>query len=185
METMRNSTTNQIFKASMNRLNSAFGVGREELISNFSESLINKCWDVLSTFISKNYQMGKGTYIPKFGTFTFANIELSLEGTTNQLQRDTKPRGPVFIVSSDFVEFLKPGMNTAKGVIQYTQRQNNNIALLKINYTELAIAVNITKVEYFTIIENILKYIGDKIRKVKKKQLICNRENLKTKNFQA
>ena len=67
-----------------------------------------------------------------------------------------------------FVEFLKPGIFTPKGVVQYTQKQNNNIPLIKINFTELAMAVNISKVEYFTIIENIIKYIGDKIHKVTK-----------------
>jgi len=145
---------------------SSNGAGREDLIKNFNEALITKCWEVFCQYIAKNYQMGKGTYIPKFGAFTFANIEFSLEGTTNQYERDVKPRSPVFLCSSDFVEFLNPGIYTPQGIIQYTQKQNNNISMIKINYSELAMAVNISKVEYFTIIENILKYIGEKIHRV-------------------
>lgn len=159
--------TNEILSETLKQGACAFnGTTREDLIKNFSEVLINKCWEVFCQYISKNYQMGKGTYIPKFGAFTFANIEYSLEGTTNQFERDIKPRRPVFLVSTEFVEFLKQGVYTPKGVIQYTQRQNNNISLIKINFTELAIAVNISKVEYFTIIDNILKYIANKIQKV-------------------
>ena len=161
------SNTNQILSDTFKQGANAFnGTGREDLIKNFSENLINKCWEVFCQYITKNYQMGKGTYIPKFGVFTFGNIEFSLEGVNNQFERDLKPRKPVFLSSSDFVEFLKPGIWTQKGVVQYTQKQNNNISLIKINYTELAMAVNISKVEYFTIIENIIKYLGDKIHKV-------------------
>jgi len=169
MNDIKHNNTNQILSDTFKQGANAFnGTGREDLIKNFSENLINKCWEVFSQYILKNYQMGKGTYIPKFGVFTFANIEYSLEGTTNQFERDLKPRKPVFLSSSDFVEFLKPGIFTPKGVVQYTQKQNNNIPLIKINFTELAMAVNISKVEYFTIIENIIKYIGDKIHKVTK-----------------
>ena len=169
MDCVKNSKTNNILSETFKQgALASNGTGREDIIKNFSESHISKCWEVLSQYIFKNYQMGKGTYIPKFGAFTFTNVEYSLEGTTNQFERDIKPRKPVFLCSTDFVEFLKPGIFTSKGIVQYTQKQNNSIALIKVNYTELALAVSISKVEYFTIIENILKYIGDKIQKVSK-----------------
>jgi hypothetical protein len=88
-----------------------------------------------------------------------------LEGTSNQFERDIKPRRPLFLVSSDYVEFLKQGVYSQKGILQYTQKQNNNISLIKINFAELALAVNISKVEYFTILDNILKFIAEKIKK--------------------
>jgi len=167
MEINKASKTNEILSETLRQGGNAYNhIGREHLIKNFDEIIINKCWEVFSQYISKNYQMGKGTYIPKFGSFTFTNIEYSLEGTTNQFDRDIKSRKPVFLASSDFVEFLRPGIYTTQGVIRYTQKQNNSISLIKVNYTELAMAVNISKVEYFTIIENIIKYMGEKINKV-------------------
>lgn len=184
MDANKPSRTNEILSETLKHGANAFnGTGRDSVIKNFSETLINKCWEVFCGYVVKNYQMGKGTYIPKFGAFTFANIEFSLEGTTNQLERDVKPRRPLFLVSSDFVEFLKQGIYTQKGVIQYTQKQNNNISLIKINYAELAISVNISKVEYVTILDNIIKYIGEKIHRVIK--LLTLRANLKTRNYQV
>jgi hypothetical protein len=65
--------------------------------------------------------------------FTFTANEVNLEGTTNQFQRDHKARKPVFIVSSDFIDRLKPGQSTPQGMVYYNQKQNNSLNHIKIN----------------------------------------------------
>src|SRR4051812_24843169 len=128
MEPIKNlSNTKSIYSQSMKRINSAGVIRREDILNTYSNEIVSKCWEVFSKFILKNYQAGKGTVIPKFGTFTFNNVEFSLEGTTNQFDRDIKPRKPVFIVSSEFVEKLKPGIFANTGLVYYIQKKNNNV----------------------------------------------------------
>ena len=163
METLSERLTNNIFNQGLRLLNSSQPIKRADILNSFSEDLISKAWEVFSKFIAKNYLSGKGTSIPKFGVFTFSANEVNLEGTTNQFQRDLKARKPVFIVSSDFVEKLKPGQSTPNGMVYYNQKQNNNMNHVKINYAELAFSLNLKKEDYFTIIDNYIKFIGDSI----------------------
>ena len=47
----------------------------------------------------------------------------------------------------------------------YTQKINNNISIVKVNYAILSYDVNNSKEEYVNIITAIIKNIGDEIRR--------------------
>ncbi len=160
------SKPNQLYRTTYNKIANSHSFKREDLINSFNQDSITRCWEVFCGYISKNYQIGKGTIIPSFGTFTFTDFEVNLEGTTNQFVRDKKQRKPVFIVSNEFVETLKPGIVTDKSVIKYTQKLNNSISHVKVNYSELSISANLNKTDFVTIIDHLLKFIGENIRNV-------------------
>ena len=149
-------------------------INHVDMLNSYSTKILEESWNQFSNFIKKNYEAGKGTIIKGFGTFTFTNPEYNLEGTTNQYKRDLKLRRPVFIVSNEFLDFLKPGQFTKRGgLIYYTQKLNNKVSLVKFNYTELAFALNISKEECQNIITTILKEMGDSIinRQFKSREL--------------
>ena len=98
--------------------NQGFILSRPDFISNYSQEIIDACWSSLSVNVIQNYQRGKGTSIKGFGTFTFKNSNINLEGTTNQNIRDKKPKNPVFIVSKEFNENFCPG--------EYTKQNGSN-----------------------------------------------------------
>ncbi|MBR3632603.1 MAG: DUF4496 domain-containing protein, partial [Elusimicrobiaceae bacterium] len=138
----------------------------KDILSCYPQDLIDKCWENLSRYIVENYQSGKGTFIKGFGNFTFSNIEYSLEGTTNEYERDIKRRRPVFIVSKEFIDYLKPGIYTEKsGLLYYTQPLNNNIPTVKINYSKISYGTNLSKDECSNIISSMIKTLGDQIRR--------------------
>ena len=158
--------TNSMNSTYLRSFNQWGGVSYADILSNYPEDMINACWNNLSRFILENYQSGKGTMIKGFGTFTFTNVEYSLEGTTNQYNRDIKRRKPVFIVSTEFVEYLKPGMYTKKGgLLYYTQKINNSVSIVKVNYAKISYGTNISKEECYTIISTTFKLMGDQIRR--------------------
>ena len=158
--------TNSMNATYLKSFNQWGGVSYADILSNYPEEMINACWNNLSRFILENYQAGKGTMIKGFGTFTFTNVEYSLEGTTNQYNRDIKKRKPVFIVSTEFVEYLKPGMYTKKGgLLYYTQKINNSVSIVKVNYAKISYGTNISKEECFTILSTTFKLMGDQIRR--------------------
>lgn len=156
----------QLFNHNYNRINSAMPISREvNLLGNLHGEILAKGWELMCSQILKNYQMGKSTVIPKFGLFTFQNPLISLEGTTNEVSRDKRSRYPVFIVSSDFVQGVRPGIFSEKGsATHYEQRQSNGVNSVKINYAEIAISLNVGKAEATTIIDNLIRFLGDKIR---------------------
>ena len=158
--------TNSMNSTYLKTFNQWGGVSYADILSNYPEDMLNACWNNLSRFILENYQSGKGTMIKGFGTFTFTNVEYSLEGTTNQYNRDIKKRKPVFIVSQEFVEYLKPGMYNKKGgLLYYTQKINNSVSTVKVNYAKISYGINISKEECFTIISTTFKLMGDQIRR--------------------
>lgn len=161
--------TNKIFNQGLKSFNSALPIKRMDILKNFTDEKINEAWDVFCKYIVKNYLSGKGTNIPKFGVFTFISNEVNLEGTTNQFQRDHKARKPVFIVSTDFLDRLKPGQHTSGGILYYTQKQNNSLNHVKINYAELAYSLGMKKEDCFTLLDNYIKYIADAICNVRNK----------------
>ena len=143
-------------------------INRKDILSSYNQKILEETWIQLSNYIRKNYESGKGTFIKGFGTFTFCNPEYNLEGTTNQFKRDIKLRRPVFIVSKEFVDYLKPGQFTKNGgLIYYIQQKNNNVNIKKINYNEIAFSLNISKEECNEIIKNIIGDMGDKIKENK------------------
>lgn len=166
METPGKRKSKEFYSETMKKIANSQPVNREEIMKNLNEDSTKRCWEVFCGFISKNYQFGRGTIIPSFGTFTFTNTEVNLEGTTNQFIRDKKQRKPVFIVSSDFVETLKPGIVTENGIIHYQQKLINSVSHVKINYAELSISANLNKAEFVTIIDHLLRFIADNIRNV-------------------
>ena len=139
---------------------------RENLLKSFPQETLSKTWHSLSLFVSQNYSSGKGTTIKGFGTFTFTSANVSLEGTTNQYERDHRLRKPVFIVSSEFNEHLRPGQyNVSNGLIYYNQKLNNSISHIRLNYAELAFAIGITKDECVTLITTLFKYMSESIQR--------------------
>ena len=159
--------TNEIYKTALNSFNSWGGVTFSDILSNYPKELIDNCWLVFSQSIIENYLKGKGTSIKNFGTFTFSNEEYNLEGTTNEYKRDIKKRSPIFIVSKDFIDYLKPGVYSDKyGLIYNTQSENKNISIVKLNLSKISLALNISKEEAHTIISSIIKNMGDKIRRM-------------------
>lgn len=154
-----------LLKESYLRMNSAHPITRENLISSFNGDLMTKCWELMCSQVVKNYSSGKGTLINKFGTFTFQSPLYSLEGTTNQVSRDRKIRYPVFLVSNDYVQGVKAGVCSDKGSITlFEQRLNHGIGIVKLNISEIAIALKIGNNEASTILDNIIRFIGEKIK---------------------
>ena len=140
-------------------------INRKDILSSYNQKILEETWIQLSNYIRKNYQCGKGTFIKGFGTFTFCNPEYNLEGTTNQYKRDLKLRRPIFIVSKEFLDYLKPGQFTKNGgLIYYTQQKNNNVNVNKINYSEIAFSLNMSKEECNQIIKNIIGEMSDQIK---------------------
>ena len=141
-------------------------INRKDILSSYNPTVLKETWIQLSNYIRKNYESGRGTFIKGFGTFTFINPEYNLEGTTNQLKRDLKLRRPVFVVSPEFLDYLKPGQFTKNGgLIYYTQKKNNNVNINKINFSEIAYSLNISKEECNEIIKNIIGEMADQIKK--------------------
>ena len=158
--------TNSVNAMGLRSFNNWGGINYLEILSNYPNNVIDKCWQNLSRSIIENYHAGKGTFIKGFGTFTFTNVEYDLEGTTNQYDRDIKPRIPLFLVSNEFIDYLKPGIFTEKsGLIYYTQKLNNKVPIIKVNYAKISYGANISKEECFTIISSTIKFMGDQIRR--------------------
>ena len=156
--------TNIINKTALNSFNKWGGITFSDILSNYPKELIDNCWLVFSKAIIENYLKGKGTFIKNFGTFTFTNEEYNLEGTTNEYIRDIKKRNPIFIVSKDYIDYLKPGVYSDKyGLIYNTQKENKNISIIKLNLAKISLALNISKEEAYTIINAILKNMSDSI----------------------
>ena len=158
--------TNSVNALGLRTFNNWGGINYQEILSNYPKDIIDQCWLNLSRCIIENYHAGKGTFIKGFGTFTFTNVEYNLEGTTNQYIRDIKPRYPVFLVSNEFVDYLKPGIYTEKsGLIYYTQKLNNKVPIIKLNLAKISYGANISKEECFTILSSTIKLMADQIRR--------------------
>ena len=164
-KTARSSSSLPVNKVSRKALISG-EMSRENILKSFNQPIINKAWDAFCRYIAQNYESGRGTIIKGFGVFTYVSSEVNLEGTTNQYSRDKKGKRPVFIVSKEFNEYLKPGQyNPTSGLLTYyTQKQNNALSHVRINYAEIAYSLGIKKEECTMIIQNILLYIDNSIR---------------------
>ena len=126
----------------------------EKLLEEFSQEELDACWEALCINIIQNYQRGKGTFIKGFGTFTFKNPYLNLEGTTNEIFRDKKLRYPIFIVSKEFNPNIRPGeFNPVSGIRYFNIKENKNINVIKLNYSEIAFSLSMTKDKVCSIIK--------------------------------
>ena len=158
--------TNSMNSIAFKTFNKWGGITYGDILTNYPKDIVDKCWNCLSRFIIENYLGGKGTYIKGFGTFTLTNIEIDLDGTTNKNLYESKKRYPVFIVSNEFIDYIKSGIFTEKsGLIQYMQTKTGYLPIIKINYAKISYGVNISKEECFTIINSIIKNMADQIRR--------------------
>ena len=145
--------------------NKGFAFSRNSILNNYSQEVIDACWESLSINIIQNYQRGKGTSINNFGTFSFKGPEVNLEGTTNEYIRDKKPREPVFLVSKDFNHEFKIGEYTKQnGIRYYNQKDNKNIPIVKYNLAEIAFSLSLSKDEVANILDHYIKYLGELIK---------------------
>ena len=146
--------------------NKGYSFSRNSLLNNYSQEVIDACWNSTSINIIENYQRGKGTSIKDFGIFSFKGPEVNLEGTTNQYTRDKKPRVPVFLVSKDFDNEFKIGEYTKQnGIRYYHQKDNKNIPIVKLNIAEIAFSLSISKDEVGNILKHYIKHLGELIKK--------------------
>ena len=67
--------TNSVNAMGLRSFNNWGGINYQEILSNYPNNVIDKCWQNLSRSIIENYHAGKGTFIKGFGTFTFTNVE--------------------------------------------------------------------------------------------------------------
>ena len=141
----------------------------EKILEKFPQAELDACWDALCINVIQNYQRGKGTFIKGFGTFTFKNPDINLEGTTNEVFRDKKQRYPVFIVSKEFNPNISPGeYNPVAGIRYFTVKENKNINVINLNYSEIAFSLSMTRDKVEKIIKTLLLYIRIKNSKIKK-----------------
>ena len=107
----------------------------EKVLEKFPQEELDACWDALCINVIQNYQRGRGTFIKNFGTFTYKNPEINLEGTTNEVFRDKKLRSPIFIVSKEFNPNVKPGeFNPIAGIRYYIAKENKFSIIKHIRY---------------------------------------------------
>ena len=159
-----NSITGKSFSLS----NKGYIIDRGIMISNYTQETIDACWAALSTNIIQNYQKGKGTYIKNFGTFTYKAEEVNLEGTTNQYIRDKKPKSPVFIVSKEYNRNFAVGEYTKQNGIRYfTQKENKDISIVKLNFAQIAYSISMSKDEVVNLINNLISYMMESISRKK------------------
>ena len=140
----------------------------ERVLEKYPQEELDACWEALCINVIQNYQRGKGTFINNFGTFTFKSPELNLEGTTNEIFRDKKLRYPVFIVSKEFNPNIRPGeFNKVSGIRYFIAKENKNISITKLNYSEIAFSLSMSKDKVSNIIKCLITYINESIEKKK------------------
>ena len=167
-ESQRKKFYNSNFPLQNRTLSELLPLKRENILCKFTQEELDSCWESLCIAIIQNYQRGKGTLIKGFGTFTFKGAELNLEGTTNELARNKKERLPVFLVSKEFNENLKTGEYTKQfGIRYFISKENKNIPISSINYTEIAFSLSMKKEKVIEIIKHLIGYINDSIVKNK------------------
>ena len=157
---------NSITSKGFTLANKGLIIDRGIMISNYTQETIDACWTALSTNIIQNYQKGKGTYIKNLGTFTYKAEEVNLEGTTNQYIRDKKPKSPVFIVSKEYNRNFAAGEYTRQNGIRYfTQKENKDISIVKLNFAQIAYSISMSKDEVVNLINNLISFMMENIVK--------------------
>ena len=151
-------SSNTMNKRSINFFNNNSITTRRDIHNSYDQNLLKEFWFQLSNNIIKNYETGKGTSIKGFGVFTFYESESNLEN-------EKKIMKPIFIVSKEFLEFIKPGVfNKNSGFIPFIMEKNDSIVIKKINYNEIAVALNITQDECYQIIKKIINDMREQVK---------------------
>ena len=151
--------------------NNSFGIPFKSSFTNYKskeEKLKEKCWNSLTNFIISNYNSKKATKIANFGEFTCVNsastIKSSLYLSQNKFIKDI----PIFLVSDNFISYIKPGIYDDKnGLTQISNKKyiiNNNIEKIEVNYNKMSKEVNIQKELCEKIIQDIINGIKEKIK---------------------
>ena len=158
---------NEINSKSLITANNGISLSREVMLSNYTKETIDDCWESLTINIIQNYQKGKGTFIKGFGTFTFKNKILDLERMMKtEYFSEKREEAPVFIVSKELNRECMPGEYTRMNTIKfYNQKENRSIPIIKINYSEIAYRLSMSKDEVENIITYLIKNIGESISK--------------------
>ena len=155
---------NTINKKGLFMANKGKKINRSVMLSNYTKEVINDCWESLTINVIQNYEKGKGTNIKGFGTFTYKRDWTNLEGTTNEYFRDKRESQPVFILSKDFNKCCLPGEFTQLNAIRYyKQKENKNIPIMPLNYSEISYRLSMSKDEVENIISNLIKNISDSV----------------------
>ena len=155
---------NEINNKSLITANKGISINRSVILSNYTKETIDDCWEALTINVIQNYQRGKGTYIKGFGTFTYKRQVINLEGTTNEYFRDKRDDEPVFVVSKELNRECMPGEYTKMNTIKFfNQKENKNIPIIKINYSEIAYRLSMSKDEVENILTHLIKNIGESI----------------------
>ena len=151
-------SSNTMNKRSINFFNNNGITTRRDIHNSYDQNLLKEFWFQLSNNIIKNYETGKGTSIKGFGVFTFYESESNLENKKKIMK-------PIFIVSKEFLEFIKPGVfNKNSGFIPFIMEMNDSIIIKKINYNEIAVALNITQDECYQIIRKIINDMREQVK---------------------
>ncbi|MCQ2816312.1 MAG: HU domain-containing protein [archaeon] len=157
--------TNLVNSIGFSGFNDAKVIGRNDILSSYSTEVLTLLWQNLGNFIMKNYESGRGTFVKGFGTFTYSNVDVDLEGITNHIYRNKKSRKPVFLVSPEFNETLHQGEYTKTGgLIYYNQKKNNSVPIVKLNLAELSYGLNVSKEECGNMLNHLLKDLDEQIR---------------------
>ena len=155
---------NSLNSKGYNLANQRCVLDRLDFINNYTQEVIDACWESLSINIIQNYQRGKGTYIKGFGTFTYKAPEVNLEGTTNQNKRDKKPQKPIFIVSKEFNENFHAGEYTRQNGIRYfTQKESKDISIVKLNLAEIGYSLSMSKEEVANLLKHLIFHLNQSI----------------------
>ena len=155
---------NTINKKGLIMANKGKKINRSVMLSNYTKEIINDCWESLTINVIQNYEKGKGTNIKGFGTFTYKRECVNLEGTTNEYFRDKRESQPVFILSREFNKCCLPGEFTQLNAIRYYKpKENKNIPIMPLNYSEIAFRLSMSKDEVENIISNLIKNISDSV----------------------
>ena len=156
--------SNEINSKSLITANKGIAINRSVILSNYTKETLDDCWESLTINVIQNYQRGKGTHIKGFGTFTYKSQTLHLEGTTNEYFREKRNEEPVFIVSKELNRECMPGEYTRLNTIKfYNQKENKNIPILKLSYSEIAYRLSMSKDEVENILTHLIKSIGESI----------------------
>ena len=154
---------NEINNKGLITANKGISINRNIILSNYTKETIDDCWESLTTNVIQNYQRGKGTYIKGFGTFTYKRV-INFEGITNQYFKDKRQEEPIFIVSKELNRECMPGEYTKLNTIKFfNQKENKNIPILKINYSEIGYRLSMSKDEVENILTHLIKNIGESI----------------------
>ena len=151
--------------------NNSFGIPFKLSFTKYKtkeEKIKEKCWNSLTNFIILNYNSKKATKITNFGTFTYINSTQTKENSLYLIQNKFITDIPIFLVSNNFISYIKPGIYDDKnGLTLLSDKKhtiNKNVEVMEVNYIKISKEINIPKEECEKIIGEIINDIKEKIK---------------------